>query len=92
MPERASQVADSEQVSAGEMYQLRRALLRAERLSLLAQLIQNRARALLLTLEKRYGLLGTDGKLDIDSGRITRETSEMPQKTKTIKRDIHEPE
>ena len=57
--------------SAEDLYQLRKARLDAERKTLEAQLAENRAKSLLLYIERRYGLLATEATLDIHSGQIT---------------------
>ena len=64
-------------VSANDLYRLRRAKLDAERKTLLAGLAENRAKSLLLEMERRYGLLATEATLDIHSGQITQETEEV---------------
>ena len=56
---------------AEDLYQLRKAKLDAERMQLLAQLAENKAKSLLLDIERRYGLLATEATLDIHSGQIT---------------------
>ena len=56
--------------AAEDLYQLRKAKLDAERLQLLAGLAENRAKSLLLDIERRYGLLATEATLDIHSGQI----------------------
>ena len=58
-------------VKASELYRLRRLQLAAERKALEAQLAQNQARALLLEIELKYGLLATDATLDVHTGRIS---------------------
>jgi hypothetical protein len=62
--------------SAEDLYQLRKARLDAERKTLEAQLAENRAKSLLLYIERRYGLLGTEATLDIHSGQITEAAEE----------------
>jgi hypothetical protein len=62
--------------AAEDLYQLRKAKLDAERLQLLAGLAENRAKSLLLDIERRYGLLATEATLDIHSGQITKADEE----------------
>ena len=62
--------------SAEDLYQLRKARLDAERKTLEAQLAENRAKSLLLYIERRYGLLATEATLDIHSGQITEAAEE----------------
>jgi len=57
-------------VRAWELYRIRRLELAAERRALEAQLAHNQARALLLELELKYGLLASDATLDIHTGKI----------------------
>jgi len=56
--------------SAPELYRARRAQLEAERQGLLAHLAQNRARFLLLEMERKYGVIATESTLDIHTGVI----------------------
>lgn len=57
-------------VKSWELYRIRRLELAAERRALEAQLAHNQARALLLELELKYGLLASDATLDVHTGRI----------------------
>lgn len=59
------------QLSARELYRLRRLKLEAERQALLAQLKENWLQALLLELELKYELIGKQAQVDIASGCIT---------------------
>jgi len=63
--------------SAKDLYQLRKAKLDAERKTLEAQLAENRAKYLLLYIERRYGLLATEATLDMHSGQITKAAEEV---------------
>lgn len=62
---------NQKKVSPQDLYHLRQALLVAERQALLAQQAQNRAKAILLRIELRYGLLASEARLDIATGHIT---------------------
>ena len=57
-------------VSPRELYLLRRAQLHAEREALVAHLAQQAVKEFLLDLERKYGLLGKEGYLDIHSGIV----------------------
>ena len=64
-------------VSAEALYQLRKARLEAERKQLLAGLAENKAKSLLLEMERRYGLLASEATLDIHSGQINKDAEEV---------------
>ena len=58
-----------------DLYRLRRARLVAQRAALRAQYAQQQLEELALEMERSYGLLATDGVLDVQTGRIqVRET------------------
>mgnify|MGYP001559652243 CR=1 FL=1 len=57
-------------VTAAELYELRRAQLVAEEAALQAQLLQAALRRKTLEIERKYGLLGCRGVLDIHTGQI----------------------
>ncbi len=68
---------DVNKISPKELYLLRRAQLQAERKMLVAHLAQQAVREFLLNLERKYGLLGKEGYLDIHSGSV-KEVSNEP--------------
>ena len=59
-------------VAARDLYRLRCSHLDAERQAVLAQLAQNRFKAIVLGLELKYGLLSSEATLDINTGQIRR--------------------
>lgn len=73
-------------VGASDLYRVRRAQLEAERKTLMAQMAQNEARAILLEMEHKYGLLATDAVLDIRNGRVTRSGEEVASESLTDER------
>lgn len=79
-------LASREQLTREDLRRLREAHLAAQRAELIGQLAQQRLAALVLELEWQYGLLGLDGTVNIQTGRIERkgptyagsEVSEQP--------------
>ena len=57
-------------ISPKELYLLRRAQLEAERKALAADLARQAVKEFLLNLERKYGLLGKEGYVDIHTGSI----------------------
>jgi hypothetical protein len=62
-------------LSGEDLRRLREAHLEAQHALLLGQLAQHRLATLALELEWRYGLLGADATIDVQTGRIAREAA-----------------
>ncbi len=60
-------------LSGEDLRRLREAHLEAQHALLLGQLAQHRLATLALELEWRYGLLGAEATIDVQTGRIARE-------------------
>ena len=58
-------------VSHYDLYSLRKAHLLAERKVLVAQLAQHSLKRFTLEMERKYRLLGKDGRLDMNTGLIS---------------------
>ncbi len=62
-------------LSPGDLYRLRQAALFAQRAKIRAELAQQNLRELLLSLERRYKLLGQGAAIDINTGAIALDTN-----------------
>ena len=75
-PRNGTSEAIAPRVSADDLYRLRKAVASAQRGRIRAEAAQQTLRELVLDMERRYGLLGTDACLDVHTGVITGQPQE----------------